>query len=131
MFPETVLPQSKTRSVWILDQISSKFPNETILTRFFYHVRRMDSLKGSSITSFVLQPSATRGELMLAIGLKDFDFLKALRVQVFIYLCFHYFVMRFKIGCCFFGDGFLFWRWFIFGWFFILGGGRPHRRLMV
>ena len=45
---------------------------------------------------------------MLAIGLKDFDFLKALRVQVFIYLCFHYFVMRFKIGFLFWGDGFLF-----------------------
>ena len=45
---------------------------------------------------------------MLAIGLKDFDFLKALRVQVFIYLCFHYFVMRFKIGFLFLGDGFLY-----------------------
>ena len=63
---------------------------------------------------------------MLAIGLKDFDFLKALRVQVFIYLCFHYFVMRFKIGFLFLGDGFLFLGFlFIFGWFFILGGVFP------
>ena len=54
---------------------------------------------------------------MLAIGLKDFDFLKALRVQVFIYLCFHYFVMRFKIGFLFLGDGFLF-----LGCFLFLGG---------
>ena len=51
---------------------------------------------------------------MLAIGLKDFDFLKALRVQVFIYLCFHYFVMRFKIGFLFLGDGFLFLGGFLF-----------------
>ena len=28
-----------------LDQISSKFQNATILTRFFYHVEQMDSLK--------------------------------------------------------------------------------------
>ena len=85
----------------------------------------MDALKGSSITSFVLQPSATRGELMLSIGLKDFDFLKALRVQVFIYLCFHYFVMKFKIGFLFWGMVFYFWVVFYFG------GSFPHRRLVV
>ena len=62
---------------------------------------------------------------MLAIGLKDFDSLKALRVPVFIYFCFHYFVVIFKIGFIFLGGGVIFWVFFIFGWFFIFGGSRP------
>ena len=62
---------------------------------------------------------------MLAIGLKDFDFLKALRVQVFIYLCFHYFVMRFKIGFLFWGDGFVFLGFYLFLGLFLFFGGSP------
>ena len=52
---------------------------------------------------------------MLAIGLKDFDSLIALRVPVFIYFCFH-----------FLGDGFLFLGCFLFlGGFLFFGGFCP------